>query len=168
MTSRQRGAAYLLAALVAGRLLDVLDLPFERRSPQGPSDSTQTAAGAPTPRLAAADSTAGRPVVVGAAAAAAGGAALAAQAVPDAAPDAARGGAPPDSGRGRQPPAPVAVNRAGAAELQRLPGVGPVLAQRIVAYREAHGALRSLADLRRVKGIGPRTCERLAPHVRFD
>jgi competence protein ComEA len=61
------------------------------------------------------------------------------------------------------------VNRASAADLQRLPGVGPVLAARIVAERDARGPFQDPGDLRRrVRGIGARTSARLAPHLRFD
>lgn len=56
-------------------------------------------------------------------------------------------------------------NRASAAELDRLPRVGPALAARIVADREASGRYRTLADLGRVPGIGDRTLELLGPHV---
>ena len=47
------------------------------------------------------------------------------------------------------------LNQADAAALERLPGVGPVLAQRIVAERSAHGPFAGFADLRsRVDGLG--------------
>ena len=61
----------------------------------------------------------------------------------------------------------VDVDRAPAEELQRLPRVGPALAQRIVAEREARGPFGSLAGLRRVSGIGPRLLQGLEPHVTF-
>ncbi|MGX7675729.1 helix-hairpin-helix domain-containing protein [Plantactinospora sp. DSM 117369] len=48
----------------------------------------------------------------------------------------------------------VNLNTATVAQLDALPGVGPVLAQRIVAHREEHGGFRSVADLRQVTGIG--------------
>ena len=64
--------------------------------------------------------------------------------------------------------APIAINRASARELQVLPRVGPVLAARIVAYRDAHGPFHDLGDLERVPGIGPRTAARLASLLRFD
>ncbi len=51
----------------------------------------------------------------------------------------------------------VPVNRATQAELEALPGIGPTLAQRIIAGRP----YRSIKDLDRVKGIGPKTLERL-------
>jgi len=62
---------------------------------------------------------------------------------------------------------PVAVNRAGPRELQALPGVGPVLAGRIVAARAADGPFAGPDDLDAVPGIGPRTLERLLPLVSF-
>jgi len=46
------------------------------------------------------------------------------------------------------------INQASAAELEALPGIGPVLAARIVAWREAHGNFASIDELRRVAGIG--------------
>ena len=61
----------------------------------------------------------------------------------------------------------IDVNAAGAAELDALPGVGPVLAERIVAHRQRHGRYRRLEDLLAVRGIGPRLLERLGPHVAF-
>ncbi len=51
----------------------------------------------------------------------------------------------------------VDANTAGWAELAQLPKVGPVLAKRIVDSRERLGPFRSAADLQRVPGIGPRT-----------
>lgn len=58
----------------------------------------------------------------------------------------------------------IDVTRANAAELQRLPGIGPKLSQRIVEARQTK-AFRSVDDLRRVPGIGPKILERLRPHV---
>lgn len=57
----------------------------------------------------------------------------------------------------------IDLNTAKAAAMELLPGVGPVLAGRIVADREANGPFSSVADLQRVKGIGPRTVERISP-----
>jgi competence protein ComEA len=62
---------------------------------------------------------------------------------------------------------PVDVNLASAEELQRLPGVGPVLAERIVRWRRENGPFRSEEELEKVPGIGPRLRERLAPRVRI-
>lgn len=46
------------------------------------------------------------------------------------------------------------INNAGYFDLQTLPGIGPVLAERIVAYRDSAGAFRSVSELLNVKGIG--------------
>lgn len=56
-------------------------------------------------------------------------------------------------------------NTADASMLRLLPGIGPGLAKRIIADREANGPFRSIDDLERVDGIGPRTVDRLAPHA---
>lgn len=61
----------------------------------------------------------------------------------------------------------IDIDRAGAAELQRLPGVGPALAKRIVADRENRGAFGGTNGLDRVPGVGPAMLARLAPHLSF-
>ncbi len=58
------------------------------------------------------------------------------------------------------------LNRASAAELDQLPGIGPVLAARIVSYRSEHGRFSRVEELRAVRGVGPRVLERLRPHLR--
>ena len=55
---------------------------------------------------------------------------------------------------------PIALNTATAVQLQRLPGIGPKTAGRIVAFRQEHGAFRSLEELTQVKGIGRRMLEK--------
>jgi competence protein ComEA len=59
----------------------------------------------------------------------------------------------------------VDLNRAAVAELKRLPGIGPVLAQRILDYRQQHGSFRRPEELRDVSGIGPKTYEALRDYV---
>lgn len=59
----------------------------------------------------------------------------------------------------------VDVNRADWPELAQLPGIGPTLAQRIIASRNREGPFLDHDDLRRVRGIGPRTVERLRPYL---
>ena len=56
---------------------------------------------------------------------------------------------------------PVNLNTATLAELDTLPGVGPVLAQRILDARDAQGGFKSVADLRKVDGIGDARFEQL-------
>jgi competence protein ComEA len=59
----------------------------------------------------------------------------------------------------------VDLNTADAAELDALPGIGPVLAQRIVDHRTRHGPFRSVEQLDDVPGIGPATAAELADLV---
>jgi competence protein ComEA len=62
--------------------------------------------------------------------------------------------------------APIDLNAATQEGLDALPGVGPVLAGRIVAWRAAHGRFTSVDELGEVPGIGPKALERLRPLVR--
>ncbi|MDE2875275.1 MAG: ComEA family DNA-binding protein [Gemmatimonadota bacterium] len=57
----------------------------------------------------------------------------------------------------------VDPNRATAEELRALPGIGPVMAERIVAFRQQRGRFRKLEELMEVKGVGARTFARLKP-----
>lgn len=65
-------------------------------------------------------------------------------------------------------PPKVSINRAEAGELVALPGIGPVLAQRIVEDRAWHGPYLLAKDLRRVKGVTAKTVERIERLIRFD
>lgn len=76
------------------------------------------------------------------------------------APAAAPPGAGPAGG------GPVDLNSADAAALDALPGVGPVTAAAILAWRGANGRFTSVDQLAEVDGIGPATLARLRPHVR--
>jgi len=68
--------------------------------------------------------------------------------------------------RGRRwPDMRVDLDRASAAELTVLPGIGPRLAERIVADRADHGAFATVDDLARVRGIGPALVRRIAPYT---
>ncbi len=88
------------------------------------------------------------------------------------APMSARLGGRPGASPARRPagetPSAVNVNTATAADLDRLPGVGPVLARRIVEHREARGLFRRLDDLLEVEGIGQKLLSRLKPLLRLD
>ena len=77
------------------------------------------------------------------------------------------GASPRRGGAGIREPdtPPVDLNRASAQELARIPGVGPALARRIVAAREAEGPFAAVDDLRRVRGVSPGRLERLRPLV---
>ncbi len=60
---------------------------------------------------------------------------------------------------------PFDLNRATRADLQRLPGVGPALAERIISARDEAGPFISVDDLRRIPGIGAAKLERLRPFL---
>jgi competence protein ComEA len=49
---------------------------------------------------------------------------------------------------------PINVNRATAKDLEALPGIGPVLASRILEYRKLHGSFVTVDELQKVPGIG--------------
>jgi competence ComEA-like helix-hairpin-helix protein len=71
---------------------------------------------------------------------------------------------------GRRPSPPLAparidLDRATAHDLERLPGIGPALAARIIADRVDRGPFGSPSALLRVRGIGPRTLDRIRPYL---
>jgi competence protein ComEA len=72
--------------------------------------------------------------------------------------------AAPKAAKITDPTERIHLNQASAAELQRLPGIGPALSARIVAAR-AQQPFKSVDDLRRVSGIGAKTLERLRPFL---
>lgn len=69
------------------------------------------------------------------------------------------------AGNAQKGSTPVNINTATAEELQTLPRIGPAMAQRIIAWREAHGGFRSVDELDAVPGIGPSMLENLRPLV---
>lgn len=79
--------------------------------------------------------------------------------VVEAGPSAGPGAAP--SAGGTSGSGLINVNTASAEELERLPGIGPALAERIVSHRQAHGPFASLDDLTDVPGIGRAKLEAL-------
>jgi len=73
---------------------------------------------------------------------------------------------PPTTGQGGTTDAVVNLNTATLEQLDTLPGVGPVLAQRILDWRTAHGRFSTIDELREVSGIGDSRFADLAPRVR--
>lgn len=63
---------------------------------------------------------------------------------------------------------PIVLNQASVSLLTQLPGLGPQLAGRIVAYRTAHGPFSDLNELSRVNGIGPKKLAKIRPYVVLD
>ncbi len=62
----------------------------------------------------------------------------------------------------------VALNTATAEDLERLPGVGPAMAGRILAFRAQAGGFSKVEDLMQVTGIGPKKFAKIAPCVRLN
>ena len=69
---------------------------------------------------------------------------------------------------GLTPDGKVILNTANAAQLDRLPGVGPKRAEQILELRTRLGRFRSLNDLLRIRGIGSRTLKKMLPHLVLD
>ncbi|MHA6512079.1 ComEA family DNA-binding protein [Tessaracoccus sp. Z1128] len=70
------------------------------------------------------------------------------------------------SGGGSEGDGAVDLNSASASELESLPGIGPVTAGSIVAWREENGGFTVIEELQEVSGIGPKTFEKLRALVR--
>ncbi len=61
----------------------------------------------------------------------------------------------------------ISLNQATQADLTQLPGVGPVLAARIIEFRQQMNGFTSLDQLRQVKGIGPKRFQKIAPYLKL-
>lgn len=59
----------------------------------------------------------------------------------------------------------IDINKAGADELQTLPGIGEAYAGRIIQYREQNGSFKSIYDITNVKGIGEKTFEKIKDQI---
>ena len=59
----------------------------------------------------------------------------------------------------------ININTAGSAELQEIPGVGPVTADKIIEYRSSHGKFTSIDDLVNISGIGTKTLEKMKGYI---
>jgi competence protein ComEA len=81
------------------------------------------------------------------------------------APPGSAGGAPPPVGSTAAAPASVDINTADQTELETLPGIGPVTAQSILAWRTENGVFSSVDQLLDVSGIGEATLADIEPYV---
>ena len=76
--------------------------------------------------------------------------------------------AKPGTDSAAAPRTPVDLDRASAAELEALPGIGPALAARIAAHRDSVGSFGSMEAFCEVRGVGPALAGRLSPLVTFS
>ena len=63
---------------------------------------------------------------------------------------------------------PVDINKATVEGLTAIPGVGKVMAQRIVDWREQNGPFRRVEDLLKIKGIGDKSFDKIRPYVKVS
>ncbi len=64
-----------------------------------------------------------------------------------------------------KPGTKIKINTSRAADLMKLPGIGEVMAERIIEYREANGFFKSPDDLKKVKGIGDKKFEKIKEYI---
>lgn len=77
-------------------------------------------------------------------------------------------GTPFAHGKKIPPKKPININTASSAELQRVPGIGPVTAEKIIQMRKASGPFKSVDDLRAIKGIGPKRLAKWRPYLTVE
>lgn len=71
-----------------------------------------------------------------------------------------------DQPKASSPSFVIDINQATAEDFQKLPGIGPALAGRIVAYRKKHGPFRRVEDLLVVRGIGHKKWKAIRPYLK--
>lgn len=59
----------------------------------------------------------------------------------------------------------ISINSSSKEDLEAIPGIGPKMAERIIAFRESNGHFSSLRDLEKVSGIGPKKYQELEPYL---
>jgi len=65
----------------------------------------------------------------------------------------------------KPPAAPVNLNTATSEDLQLVPGIGPVTAEKILQMRKSYGAFKSVDDLSAIRGIGPKRLEKMRKYL---
>ncbi|MBU2103255.1 MAG: helix-hairpin-helix domain-containing protein [Candidatus Omnitrophota bacterium] len=61
----------------------------------------------------------------------------------------------------------INVNNAHAEDLEKIPGIGPELARRIIAFRAQNGTFKTLSDLTKIKGIGAKKVKAIEKYIAF-
>lgn len=69
------------------------------------------------------------------------------------------------SAKKKPPLKPVNLNTAGSVELQRVPGIGPATAEKILQMRKSYGAFKSVDDLLAIKGIGKKRLDKMRKYL---
>jgi competence protein ComEA len=65
----------------------------------------------------------------------------------------------------KPPAAPINLNTATSEELQLVPGIGPVTAEKILQMRKSYGAFKSVDDSTAIRGIGPKRLEKMSKYL---
>ena len=65
----------------------------------------------------------------------------------------------------KPPEHPINLNTATSEQLQQVPGIGPVTAEKILKMRKLHGPFKSVNELRAIKGIGPKRLSKMKPYL---
>jgi competence ComEA-like helix-hairpin-helix protein len=69
-------------------------------------------------------------------------------------------------GAAKKPPLkPININTANSEELQQVPGIGPVTAEKILQMRKSYGAFKSVDDLLSIKGLGKKRLEKMRKYL---
>src|SRR6266446_2838323 len=70
------------------------------------------------------------------------------------------------AGAAKKPPLkPININTANSEELQQVPGIGPVTAEKILQMRKSYGAFKSVDDLLSIKGLGKKRLEKMRKYL---
>jgi comEA protein len=65
----------------------------------------------------------------------------------------------------KPPPKPININTASSEELQQVPGIGPVTAEKILQMRKSYGAFKSVDDLLSIRGIGKKRLDKMRKYL---
>ena len=74
-------------------------------------------------------------------------------------------GAPTVCAKKKPPAKPVNINMANSEELQQVPGIGPVTAEKIIQMRKSYGSFKSVDDLLAIKGIGKKRLDKMRKYL---